>query len=80
MYLMKEPKRKDNMSKQYEMSYECNGFCHIITCDTNEQVLTEMEKLYQQNNEEFVRENFDGIIGHRFLSDDCVNIPRVLFR
>lgn len=62
------------------MSYEYNGFCHIITCDTNEQVLIEMEKLYQQNNEKFVRENFNGIIGHRFLSDDCVNIPRVIFR
>jgi len=68
------------MGTQYEMSYECNGYCHIITCDTNEQVLKEMEKLYQQNNEKFVRENFEDVIGHRFLSDNCTNIPHVVFR
>ena len=68
------------MSKQYEMSYECNELCHIITCDTNEQVLTEMEKLYQQNDEKFVRENFGNVIGHRFLSDSCINIPHVIFK
>ena len=77
---IKNLREEEDMNRQYEMSYECGDFCYVIRCDTNEQILIEMEKLYRQNNEEFVREDFNGIIGHRFLSDNCVNIPNVIFK